>query len=109
MTDGRDVPGSWDPGASGEPPAALLRRAISHVESLLHRLDPLEVPDEEPATQVVEKPVTQLPIGLLEEVAPAVQQRGPGRRLPDEPARARGGSSDARRGKRRAGRGGGRE
>ena len=34
------IPGDWDPTGSGEPPAQLLRRAISHVESLLHRLEP---------------------------------------------------------------------
>jgi hypothetical protein len=42
VADGPEVPGEWDPSGSGEPPAALLRRAISHVESLLHRLDPVD-------------------------------------------------------------------
>jgi vacuolar-type H+-ATPase subunit E/Vma4 len=41
-----DVPSEWDVPASTEPPAQLLRRAISHVESLLHRL---ENPAEQPA------------------------------------------------------------
>ena len=39
MTDGPDVPGEWDPSGQAEPPAALLRRAISHVEQLLQRLE----------------------------------------------------------------------
>lgn len=43
-----------DPGAPGEPPAALLRRAISHVESLLHRLDPDELPDVAEAAEHAE-------------------------------------------------------
>jgi hypothetical protein len=42
VAEGPEVPGEWDPSGSGEPPAALLRRAISHVESLLHRLDPVD-------------------------------------------------------------------
>jgi hypothetical protein len=67
VADGEDMPGGWDPGGSGEPPAALLRRAISHVESLLHRLDPIELPDEEPLAHLSESTVTQLPIEPLEE------------------------------------------
>jgi cell division septum initiation protein DivIVA len=39
VTDGPDVPGEWDPSGQAEPPAALLRRAISHVEQLLQRLE----------------------------------------------------------------------
>jgi hypothetical protein len=70
VAEGEDVPGGWDPGESGEPPAALLRRAISHVESLLHRLDPIELPDDDPLAHVSESAVTQLPIEPLEEPLP---------------------------------------
>ncbi len=74
MGSGRQTPGEWDSSGPGEPPAQLLRRAISHVESLLHRLespepsralvagpsDPLE-PEEhagpaEPAPEPVPEP-----------------------------------------------------
>lgn len=43
---GPDLPGDGDPSGPTEPPAQLLRRAISHVESLLHRLEP--APDAGP-------------------------------------------------------------
>lgn len=49
MGNGPEVPGEWDSSGPSEPPAQLLRRAISHVESLLHRL---ETPTE-PQTVVV--------------------------------------------------------
>lgn len=39
MGNGPDVPGEWDSSGPSEPPAQLLRRAISHVESLLNRLE----------------------------------------------------------------------
>jgi hypothetical protein len=45
VTDGSDVPGDWDPSGQAEPPAALLRRAISHVEQLLGRLEHAGAPD----------------------------------------------------------------
>lgn len=47
---GSEVPGEWDSSGPGEPPAQLLRRAISHVESLLHRLEnPGDKPDSAPS------------------------------------------------------------
>ncbi len=52
MGNGPDVPGEWDSSGPSEPPAQLLRRAISHVESLLNRLEnPGEqLPSESPVT-----------------------------------------------------------
>ncbi len=64
MGKGPDVPGEWDSSGPSEPPAQLLRRAISHVESLLNRL-------ENPADQAAEPP------------APAAAQLDPPR--PDAP------------------------
>ena len=49
MGDGPEVPGEWDSSGSNEPPAQLLRRAISHVESLLHRLEAPAEPATAPA------------------------------------------------------------
>ncbi len=40
MSDAADIPRESDPSDGVEPPAELLRRAISHVESLLSRLEP---------------------------------------------------------------------
>lgn len=51
--DAPEAPGAWEPSASADPPAALLRRAISHVESLLQRLEPLAPGRERPAPTVV--------------------------------------------------------
>jgi hypothetical protein len=64
VSDGGDQPGDWYPSESGEssePPAALLRRAISHVESLLHRLDPSDAPD----APSLPAPITQLPVSAI--------------------------------------------
>lgn len=46
---GSEVPGEWDSSGPGEPPAQLLRRAISHVESLLQRLETGEKSETAPA------------------------------------------------------------
>lgn len=66
MADGPEVSGEWDLSGTGEPPAALLRRAISHVESLLHRLDPVDATsppaaDGDPAAAAVAPPLTSAP------------------------------------------------
>jgi F0F1-type ATP synthase membrane subunit b/b' len=64
VTDGPDVPGEWDPSGQAEPPAALLRRAISHVEQLLQRLErpgaPVESAGEAPS---MSRPTTDLGMG----------------------------------------------
>ena len=39
MSDGVEIPGRWEVASLGEPPAAVLRRAISRVESILDRLE----------------------------------------------------------------------
>ena len=58
MGNGPDVPGEWDSSGPSEPPAQLLRRAISHVESLLNRLEnPADQPAPEPAAPRVDPPL----------------------------------------------------
>lgn len=39
MSDGVEIPGRWEVAPLGEPPAEVLRRAISSVESILDRLE----------------------------------------------------------------------
>ncbi len=57
MGNGPDVPGEWDSSGPSEPPAQLLRRAISHVESLLNRLEsPADQPATEPSAPQLEAP-----------------------------------------------------
>jgi cell division septum initiation protein DivIVA len=71
VTDGPDVPGEWDPSGQAEPPAALLRRAISHVEQLLQRLErpgaPVEASSEAPS---VGRPSSDLGMGSTVEASP---------------------------------------
>lgn len=57
MGNGPDVPGEWDSSGPSEPPAQLLRRAISHVESLLNRLEnPTDQPTPEVAAPRIDPP-----------------------------------------------------
>jgi hypothetical protein len=56
VADAPQVPGGWDPAESGDPPAQLLRRAISHVESLLHRLENPTDATREPSADAAPPP-----------------------------------------------------
>jgi hypothetical protein len=83
---GPDVPGEWDSSGPSEPPAQLLRRAISHVESLLNRLEnPTDQPTPEVAAPRIDPPRPDEPTVVdptaaerpfaAEAVAPAVAVR----------------------------------
>ena len=109
MGHGSGNPGEWDAGRPGEPPAQLLRRAISHVESLLHRLETPEpsratvadLPDDEraPSDDALEHPhppapgesTPAPPTGNVVELSrpepqPAAPRAEPAAQAPHEPA-----------------------
>ena len=58
MSDGLEIPGGWEVSGFGEPPAAVLRRAITRVESMLDRLEFRSVRDS--GLRAVDVPVDRL-------------------------------------------------